>query len=332
MKSNNPILYPPRVLSGVQPTLSVHLGNYFGALKQHIELHHQYPGQTFFLISDYQSLTRSHSSKGIRQETIEIATTYLALGFDPVKATLYRQSDVPECTELAWILSCLVSADKASLPLSKDNNGNSPLSLGEVYYPILMSSDIFCVRATIIPIGEDLRPSVDYACEAGRRFNEEYNTDFFPIPEVRVNKSGIVKGIDARKMSHSYQNTIMIFEPTFIELQRKVNNLRVDDTKGKNEPKDPDNCDVFALYSLVAPVARVELMRSRYEAGISYNDAKRELTLAIQEYFSAYQDRYVQLKRDPDFVADVLREGFKQASEEARYTLDEVRRLTGLAS
>jgi tryptophanyl-tRNA synthetase len=207
----------------------------------------------------------------------------------------------------------------------------STASVGLLYYPVLMAADIFSVRATIIPVGNDQRPNVEMARVIARRFNAVYKTDIFPIPELRVNEFHTVLGIDGRKMSHGYENYILLFE-RFDELQKKVRKI-VTDSKSKYEPKDPDTCIIFSLYSLVAPPERVASMRRRYEEGaIGYSDAKRDLTLAIQEFFSSFQDRYDKLKREPDFVADVLREGFKQASQEARYTLDHVRRLVGLTS
>jgi tryptophanyl-tRNA synthetase len=327
------VVFLPRVLSGFQPTAAVHLGHFFGALKQHIDLHHEYPGQAFFLIADYHALTRGQDANLLRTWTIELGTTCLALGLDPNKAVLYRQSDVPECCELAWILACHTSTHELMrVPTYKAAlAGSKPQCGGLLYYPLLMAADIFCVRATVVPVGADQRPNVEMARDIARRLNAAYKMDLLPVPEVRVSGFPTVPGIDGRKMSHAYDNCIALFE-RFDQLQEKVSLIKTD-SKGKFEPKDPDTCNVFQLYSLVASAERTASMRRRYQEGsIGYQDAKRELMLTIQEYFGPFQERYHQLRRDPDFVADVLREGFRQAKEEAHATLDQIRGLAGLMS
>jgi len=329
------VLYPPRVLSGVQPTAGVHLGHYFGALRQHIQLHHRYPGQTFILIADYHLLTRQRDPAAIRTNTIELATTYLALGLDPLKATLFRQSDVPQCTELAWILSCLTpNGELRRVPSYKamiENENASSDTLGLLSYPVLMAADIFSVRATIIPVGKDQKPNVEAVRDIARRFNNAYSTDYLPLPEIRLTENHSVPGIDGRKMSTAYDNHILLFE-RFDQLKEKIKRIPTASV-GRYEPKSPDSCNVMALYRLVAEPARLASLQRRYlEGSVDFVDAKRELVLAIQEYFAPYLDRYSDLKRRPDFVADVLREGFREASEQAHETLDEVRRIVGLAA
>jgi tryptophanyl-tRNA synthetase len=325
------VLYPPRVMAGIQPIQRVHLGQYFGAIEQQINLHHEYPGQTFYSIADYHSLTRNPEPQAVRQGTLELATTYLALGLDPSKATLYRQSDVPEVIELAWVLSCITTVSELEqLPTYKDKATDAiNSSLGLLSYPVLMAADILALRGTLIPVGKDQLPNVKKAREIARRFNKRYKIDLFPQPYHQHATVDTVLGIDGRKMSGSYHNIIGLFEP-FDELKEKVIRIRTD-SKGQYERKNPNECTVFHLYSLVAPAEKIEDLRRKYELGaMGYEEAKRELILHIQEYFAEYQERYRKLKADPDFVEDVLREGFMQASEEAAETLEEVRTLIGL--
>jgi len=334
----DPVLYPPRVLSGIQPTVGAHLGHYFGTLRQQVDLHHRYPGQTFVLIADYHVLTRHPDPTQVRQNTIELATTYLAIGLDPNKATLFRQSDVPECTELAWLLSCITpTAAMRRVPtyraaIERANGARFPNdTVGLLASPVLMAADIFALRATVIPAGKDQVPSVEMARYIARRFNRAFNTDYLPLPKICLTDGHSVVGIDGRKMSVRYRNVISLFE-RFDQLKAKVSQIVTDPTP-RHAPKDPDSCNVMALYSLVATSAQVEAMRRRYIDGdIDYADAKRELTLAIQEYFAPFLEKYSELKRRPDFVADVLREGFREAREQARETLDDVRRIVGLAA
>jgi tryptophanyl-tRNA synthetase len=348
-----PVLYPPRILSGIQPAPGAHLGHYFGTLRQQVELHHRYPGQTFVLIADYHVLTRHPDPTQVRQNTIELATTYLAIGLDPNKATLFRQSDVPECTELAWLLSCVTptaamrrvptykaAIERDSGPSQNGRAAKKPAgkgnafptdSIGLLASPVLMAADIFALRATLIPAGKDQVPHVEMARYIARRFNRAFNTDYLPLPKICLTDGHSVVGLDGRKMSARYRNVIFLFE-RFDQLKAKVSQIVTDPTP-RHAPKDPDACHVMALYSLVASQAQVDAMRRRYvEGDVDYADAKRELTLAIQEYFAPFLDKYSELKRRPDFVADVLREGFREAREQARETLDDVRRIVGLAA
>lgn len=321
--------YPPRVLSGIQPTRGAHLGHYFGALKHHIDLHHEYPGQSFFLIADYHALTRGKEPKVVSEGSIEIATIYLSLGLDPTKAVLFRQSDVPAVCELSWILSCLTPFGWLTrAPVFKSAPVNDR-SAGLLAYPVLQAADIFSVQATIVPVGQDQLPYIETARNLALRFNRKFSSPFFPVPEPKLSPYPIVKGTDGRKMHPSYDNRIFLFD-RFDRLRESVASIKTD-SKGAHDKKDPETCTVFHLYSLVASNDQVEIMRERYESGtISYAEAKRELTLAIQEYFSEYQEKYEKLKADHDYVLDILREGFTTAKDETAVVLDNVRHLVGL--
>lgn len=326
------VLYPPRVVAGIQPVRQVHLGQYFGAIKQQIDFHHQYPGQTFYFIADYHSFTREPEPDVVRKGTLEVATTYLALGLDPQKANLYRQSDVPEVTELAWIFSCLTTvAELQDISTYKDKvaQGTGNALLGLLAYPVLMAADILALRGTHILVGNDQLPNIEKAREIAQRFNARHGVDLFPVSYPQLTQAHTVLGIDGKKMSEQYKNSIGLFEP-FDILKQKVLQITTD-SKEQHEEKNPDTCTVFHLYSLVAPSGGIEDLRHKYKCGaIGYEEAKRDLLLYIQDYFAEYLERYRDLKARPAFVEDVLREGFIQAKEEATETLEEVRALVGL--
>ncbi|MBN4071782.1 tryptophan--tRNA ligase [bacterium AH-315-F18] len=332
--SAKPPLFPPRIVSGIQPSTEIHLGHYFGALKQHIQLHHEYPGQAFFLIADYHALTRHLDPKMVRLGTIELATTYLALGLDPNKAILYRQSDIPEYPEMAWILSCLTPASELirNPPFRAEfaAKGHSP-SMGLMFYPVLMAADIIGLRGTLVPVGSDQAINVERVRDIAKRLNRRLGARAFPIPDIHLTQSRVVPGTDGRKMSAFNNNHIRLFE-RFDILQTKINSIRTA-PKSLSDPKDPDKCTLFQLYALVAPKDDSDRMRVRYQEGpLGYQEVKRELTITIQEHFSAFNERYETLKRDPDFILDVLREGFRAASHEAKLSLSELRHAFGIAN
>lgn len=332
MASTRSILYPPRVVSGIRPTASIHLGHFFGAISQHLRLQHEYPGQCFFAIADYHAINRGYERSVLRKAIRGLASAYLALGLATNKAVLYRQSDVPQLAELFWILCCHSSLrDLLRMPSFK---ASRELGLAQTAalttYPVLMASDILGLRATIVPVGHDLLPCLERVRDIARAFNRAYNCEFFPSPLARVSNSPVVRGIDGRKMSSTYGNAICLFED-FYSLRQKVKEIRTD-SRGRGEPKDPNHCTVFQLFSLVAAPEEVKEMRSAYEHGeIGYSEAKRRLLLSIQEYFGNAQERFHEISKRPDFVEDVLREGFCQAADGIQATTEATRQLLGLS-
>jgi len=334
-------LYPPRIMSGFQPTTTVHLGHYFGALKHHIQLHHEYPGECFFMIADYHSMTRGIDPERTRQGTLESATVYLALGLDPSKAVLFRQSDVPKVTELAWIFGCLTplnwltanqvykaAQEKPPAAGAKEQVNRS----GLLFYPVLMAADILSLRATVVPVGHDQQINVEMVRDIAKAFNAAFDQEVFPIPRALHLQASVVKGIHGEKMLVESDNFIPLFG-RFDQIRDRVAKIRTDSTP-EHERKDPDKCRVFHLYSLVAPEDKVRDMRSRYllkgTGSIGYQEAKNALIQECQECFSPFEDRYQELKRDPDTVSDILRTGFMTAREEVEQTLDVIRSLIGL--
>lgn len=325
-----PLEYLPRLVSGVQPAAQMHLGHYFGALKQHIELQHEYPGQIFICVADYHALTVKRAPGELRTNTIETATTYLALGLDVHKCVLYRQSDVPLALELFWILACAAPISELTrVPTFKDaDETNSTKSAGLLTYPVLMAADILGLRATHVPVGADQTINLERVRDLAADMRGTYGP-ILPLPQMLHGPQRRIPGVDGRKMSGTNRNIIGLFDE-FPELRPRVMSIRTS-SAGAREPKDPDYCIVFYLYSLVAAPADVAVMRDRYLGGrVTYAEAKRALVSAIQEYFEPSWTRYRQLKKRPDFVWDVLREGLRAASFEVELTVDAVRHAIGL--
>lgn len=323
-------MYPPRIVSGIQPSLELHLGHYFGAMKQHLELQHEYPGESFFLIADYHALTRNGDAKSIRAATTGLATAYLALGLDSNKAVLYRQSDVPQALELFWILARYAKVSELrQVPTFNHAALETPKTAALLTYPVLMAADVLGMRATAIPVGKDQEISIERLRDIAKGFNNAHGVPFLPVPTARFSDSPTVLGLDGKKMHSGHKNTIRVFD-TYHNLSHAVRAIRTD-SRTRADVKDPDTCTVFHLYSLVAPPEEVDLMRSLYRTGgIGYDEAKRRLVGALQEHFTQASDRYEKLRTDPDFVEDVLREGYRAAAEQIDITVDHVRQIVGL--
>jgi len=262
-------------LSGVQPTGKLHLGNYFGAVKQHIAL--QDEAECYYFIADYHALTTIQEPAVLREYTHGVALDYLALGLDPSKATFFRQSDVPEVTELAWILSTVTNMGLLERAVSYKEKVEKGIeaNVGLFTYPILMAADILIYRSHLVPVGKDQVQHLEMTQDMAGRFNRAYG-EVFPIPNYRLDKESKVPGIDGQKMSKSYGNTIEIFAEG--KPLRKVVMSIVTDSSTVADPKDPEKCNVFALYSLFATEEEKESLAARYRAGgMGYGEAKNAL-------------------------------------------------------
>src|SRR3954454_18456899 len=240
---------PRRILSGVQPSGKLHLGNYFGAVKQHIAL--QDEAETFYFIADYHALTTIQDPKILSENTRDVALDYLALGLDPDKATFFRQSDVPEVNELAFILATVTNMGLLERAVSYKDKVDRGIeaSVGLFYYPVLMAADILIYRSHVVPVGRDQVQHIEMTQDMAGRFNRAYD-EIFPIPNFRLDRESKVPGTDGQKMSKSYNNTIEIFAEGNA-LKKTVMGVVTDSTP-LEAPKDPDRCNVFALYSLFA--------------------------------------------------------------------------------
>jgi len=318
-----------RILSGVQPSGKLHLGNYFGAIKQHIEL--QDEGQAFYFIADYHALTTVQDAQELRENVRDVAVAYLALGLKTEGPIFFRQSDVPEVTELTWMLSTVTGMgllERAHSFKDKTTRGIRA-SVGLFTYPVLMAADILIYQSNIVPVGSDQVQHVEMTQDMAEYFNNTYGGEVFTRPEYRLTSTPKVPGIDGQKMSKSYGNTIEIFARGKT-LKQPVMAV-VTDSKGLDDPKDPTTCNVFALYSLLASEQeKMELAEKYRRGGFGYGHAKLELLGKIEEYFAAARERQEELLNDPDFVEDFLQTNAKLAREEARKTLAAARKACGI--
>jgi tryptophanyl-tRNA synthetase len=326
-----------RILSGVQPSGKLHLGNYFGAIKQHVAL--QDEGECFYFIANYHALTTIRETtrklgegpaEVLRRYTFDVALDYLALGLDPNKVAFFRQSDVPEVTELAWVLATVTNMgllERAVSYKDKLDKGIEP-SVGLFTYPVLMAADILIYRSDLVPVGQDQVQHIEMTQDMAGKFNRAFR-EIFPIPNYRLTKESKVPGVDGQKMSKSYGNVIGLFEEGK-PLEKVVMSIKTDSTP-LGQPLNPDSDTVFALYSLFATEEEKAALAADYRAGkIGYGGAKKLLKAKIEEYFAPARAKRKELEKRPDYVEDVLRQGAKRARAEAAQTMALVRDAVGL--
>lgn len=318
------------ILSGIQPSGKLHIGNYFGAMRQHIAM--QEKGDAFYFLANYHSLTSVSSGEELSKNTMDVVLDYLALGLDPEKCTFFAQSDVPQTTELAWILGTLTPVslmEKGVAYKDKVANGLNP-NIGLFTYPILQAADILIYHSDVVPVGEDQKQNIEICRDLAAKLNNAYGADLLNIPEEHIVKSvAIVPGTDGRKMSKSYGNTIDIFDEGKA-LKKKVMSIETDSTP-LEEPKDPEICNVFALIKLFANEPQINDIAEKYRVGgFGYGHAKKELLGFIKEYFADAREKRKVLAQDEDYLHDVLKEGGKKARERAEEVMEPIRSATGL--
>ncbi|HET8864877.1 MAG TPA: tryptophan--tRNA ligase [Gracilimonas sp.] len=318
------------ILSGIQPSGKLHIGNYFGAIRQHIAMQEQ--GEAFYFIANYHSLTSLNDGEQLRQNTIDVTLDYLALGLDPQKATFFAQSDVPQVTELSWILGTLAPVSLMEKGVSYKDKiaaGLKP-NIGLFTYPILQAADILIYHSDIVPVGEDQKQNIEITRDLAGKFNHTYDGEFLKLPEEHIVKSvAVVPGIDGRKMSKSYDNTINIFAEGKA-LKKRVMAIETDST-ALDDPKDPSADNVFALIKLFTDKETQDEIAGKYRAGgYGYGHAKKELLGMIEDYFGEARERRHELMKDLDYVHDVLREGSKRARKRAEEVMEPIREVTGI--
>ena len=318
-----------RILSGIQPSGKLHIGNYFGMMKPALELQEQ--GEAFLFIADYHALTSVRDADLLRQMTRDVALDFLAAGLDPDKTAFYRQSDVPEVQELAWLLSVICPMGLLERCHSyKDKTAKGIAATHGLFaYPVLMAADILAVQSTVVPVGRDQKQHVEVTRDLALKFNNMYG-DVFTIPEPSIRESvAVVPGIDGQKMSKSYDNTLEIFgEPK--PLKKRVMKI-VTDSKDLEDPKDPETCNVFALYRLFASEEEQADLAARYRAGnFGYGTAKKELLAKINEHFEPMREKRAELENNMDYVEEVLAKGAEKVRAETRRTLQAARKAVGL--
>jgi tryptophanyl-tRNA synthetase len=311
----------------------LHIGNYFGALRQHIALGNEH--ESYFFIVNYHALTTVNNREALAKYTLDVALDYLALGFDPKKSNLFVQSDVLALGELTWIFLCLTSVsqlEKGVAYKDKVANGLTP-NAGLFTYPILQAADILIYGGDFVPVGQDQKQNIEICRDLAQRFNNTFcpeDAPIFPEPEALIMEDvAVVPGVDGRKMSKSYGNTIGIFDEGSV-LKKKVMGIVTDSTP-MEAPKDPEKDNVFALIKLFADADKCNEIAEAYrKGGYGYGHAKKELLGLVTEYFGEAREKRKVLEQDLDFVRDVLHEGGRKARERAESYMVQVRERVGL--
>jgi tryptophanyl-tRNA synthetase len=325
-----------RYLSGIQPSGVLHIGNYFGAIRQHIRSQDEH--ECYYFIADYHALTTLRDAETLRRNVLDVALDYLALGLEPEKTVFFRHSEVPEVQELAWVLStvtpmgllerCHSYKDKVAKGIPPDH--------GLFAYPVLMAADILAYDSDRVPVGKDQVQHIEVTRDIAQRFNHIYGAgsgkgpDVLVIPEAQVEEAtAVVPGIDGQKMSKSYGNTLEMFSSEK-RLKEAIGRI-VTDSRTPEEPKEPEEIVIYQLYKLVSSAPEREEMARRFrQGGYGYGDAKKELLAKLLEYFAPFRKKREELARDPAAVFDILREGARRARATARATVDRVYRAVGL--
>jgi len=318
-----------RILSGIQPSGKLHIGNFFGAMRQHLELQAEH--DCFYFIADFHALTSNPTAAEVFGHTLDVAMDYIALGLDIEKTIFWRQSDVPEVTELTWLLSCVTPMgllQRCTSYKDKVAQGLSP-NHGLFAYPVLQAADILIYNSDLVPVGADQKQHIEVTRDIAIRFNKAYGK-VFTVPEEHIIESvAVVPGVDGRKMSKSYGNTIEIFEPE-VSVRKKIMKI-VTDSTSVEDPKDPDKCNVFALLKLVASPEELGEWGGKYRnGGMGYGQAKKRLAELMIDYFQPFRQKRTKLENNIDYVKEVLAKGAERAKAVARETLEKARQAVGL--
>ena len=318
-----------RILSGFQPSGTLHLGNYFGAMLPNLDF--QKMGESYLFIADYHALTTSPEPEALRQRVFDVALDFLACGLDVNHTVFFRQSDVPEVTELMWILNTITTVgflERAHSYKDKIAKGFMP-NAGLFTYPVLMAADILLYQSDLVPVGKDQKQHLEITRDLAIRFNERYG-EIFTVPEGHIAENvAVIPGLDGQKMSKSYNNTIPLFgAPKAI---RKLIMSIVTDSKGLEDVKNPDTCNVAKLYKLLASDEQYADLCSKYRAGnFGYGHAKQALFEAVEAYFGPMRAKREEFAKDPGEVWNILNKGAEKARITAEATMEKVRKAVGL--
>jgi len=319
-----------RVLSGIQPTGGIHWGNYFGAIRQYIDL--QDEDEAYYFIANLHALTTIRDRDKLEQLTMDLAMDLLALGLDPERATLFVQSDVPEVSQLTWLLLTTTSMgllERCHAYKEKKAKG-LPADVGLFTYPVLMAADILAYDSNVVPVGEDQVQHIEVCRDIAGSFNHQFG-EVFVIPKAKLlDSSSKVPGTDGEKMSKSYNNTLETFEP--IKPQRKKIMRMTTDSRPMEQPKDPDSDHLFQLYSLFANDKQRDEMAALYRrGGFGYGEVKRALADLAEGYFAEARGRREDLEKHPDHVRDILAAGASRARDKANKVLTRAQQACGVA-
>jgi len=318
-----------RILSGIQPSGRPHLGNYLGAMKQHIEMQKKH--ETFLFIADLHALTTVRDPDTMRANTMELAASYLALGLDPKKTVFFKQSDVSAHAELCWIFDAITMMpflERAHAWKDAQAKGRKDATVGLFNYPILQAADILIYQPDIVPVGQDQKQHIEMSRDIAQNFNKLFG-ETFKLPEPLIEEAvAVVPGTDGQKMSKSYGNTIEIFAPEEV-LKKQIMGIKTD-SKPLGAKLDPTKCNVFALYKLLATPAQAKSLEKKYKSGkTGYGDAKKALLSLILEHFEKPRKKYEKLIKDPKQIKKILQDGSKKAKKIATETLKEVKEKVG---
>ncbi|HBQ40316.1 MAG TPA: tryptophan--tRNA ligase [Halieaceae bacterium] len=329
-----------RVLTGITTTGTPHLGNFVGAIRPAIAASRDPATESFFFLADYHALIKCQDPAQVRQSSKEIAATWLALGLDTERAVFYRQSDIPEITELNWILCCNAAkglmnrahAYKAATQANEEA-GEDPdfgVTMGLFNYPVLMAADILMFSAQRVPVGKDQIQHMEMARDIAQRFNHNF-APLFTLPEAVVDDHvAVLQGLDGRKMSKSYHNTIPLFLPEK-QLRKAINKIKTNLLE-PGEPKDPDDSTVFQIWSAFASAEDTARMRADFEAGIAWGEAKRQLFELVNATLAPARERYEALLNDPGQIEAVLQRGAERARAHSVPLLAQVREAVGIGA
>jgi len=319
------------VVSGLQPSGRPHIGNYFGAMKRHIEMQDKYD-QVFLFIAEYHALTSIQDKEVMQDNIYNLAVDYLALGLDPEKVVFYRQQDVPEIFELTWIFNCLINMgmlERAHAYKQKIAEGSKP-NVGLFDYPVLQAADILITDAEAVPVGEDQRQHIEYTREIARTFNSTYENIFAEPQALIEDNTGVIPGTDGQKMSKSYGNDIPLFADDDT-LEDKIMSIETDSTP-IDEPKDPEEDTVFQLHKLVTPEDELSEIREGYEeGGLGYGESKKRLLANMKAFIHPLREKREKIADDEGLVQEALANGAEKIRPHAQAKLEKVRNVTGLS-
>ncbi|HWT21762.1 MAG TPA: tryptophan--tRNA ligase, partial [Variovorax sp.] len=329
---------PLRVLTGITPSGTPHLGNYVGSIRHSVRQSVAPGVESFFFLADYHALIKVQDPALIQRSTLEIAASWLACGLDPERVTFYRQSDIVEITELTWFLTCVTGkgvlnrahAYKAQLDknIAKGEDPDADVTAGLFMYPVLMGADILMFNAHKVPVGRDQVQHIEMARDMAQRFNHQYG-EHFTLPEAEIDDAvATLPGLDGRKMSKSYGNTIAMFAPR-AQLQKQIASI-VTDSRAPGEPKDTEGSALFQIYQAFASAEETEALRKAYADGIGWGDAKQMLFERIDLEVAPLRERYEALMNDPAEIERILLIGAEKARKLSRPFMAELRHAVGL--
>ncbi len=327
------------VLTGITTTGTPHIGNYVGAIRPAIASSRQATARSFYFLADYHALVKCHDPQVLRQSTLEVAATWLALGLDTDRSIFYRQTDIPEILELTWILTCMTAkglmnrahAYKAAVQENETLKAKDPdkgINMGLFCYPVLMAADILMFNANKVPVGKDQIQHLEMARDIALRFNHTYG-ETFALPEAVTSEStAVLQGLDGRKMSKSYHNTIPLFVPAK-RLRKLIMKIKTN-SQGPDEPKDPDTCTLFQIYRAFATPEEIASMRVRYNQGIAWGEMKQFLFEYLDHLLEGPRAQYQELLKNPDHIENVLIEGARKARAFSQPFLAQIRQTIGV--